>query len=61
MGTDPHQILAATLTLFQPGRTDYAHLPYTDVSTKFWKPKVRLKWHAADQKSNNLSQKLDYY
>ena len=25
VGTCPHQVLAATLTLFQPGGTDYAH------------------------------------
>jgi hypothetical protein len=25
VGTCPHQVLAATLTLYQPGRADYAH------------------------------------
>ena len=39
-GTCPYQVLAATLD--QPRGADYAHLPYTGVFTKFWKPQAHL-------------------
>ena len=35
VGTCPYQLLAATLTLFQPRGADYAHHIHTDVPTKF--------------------------
>ena len=41
VGTCPHQVLAATLTLSQPGGQIMPTL-YTGVHTKFWKPKARL-------------------
>ena len=40
-GTCPHQVLAATLTLSQPGGQIMPTL-YTSVHTKFWKPQARL-------------------
>ena len=41
MGTCPHQILAATLTLSQPGEQIMPTI-YTGVRIKFWKPQARL-------------------
>ena len=42
-GTSPHQVLATTLTLLQPGGKIMPTAPYSDVSTKFWKPQVGLQ------------------
>ena len=42
VGTCPHQLLAATLTLSQPG--GLLCPPYTGVHTKFWKPQARLPY-----------------
>ena len=39
-GTGPNQVLATTLTLFQPG--GQISPTYNDVSNKFWKPQARL-------------------
>ena len=43
-GTCPHQVLAVTLTLSQPGGQIMPTL-YTGVHTKFWKPHARLKYN----------------
>ena len=44
VGTCPHQVFAATLTLSQPGGQIMPTL-CTGVHTKFWKPQARLIWH----------------
>ena len=44
VGTCPHQVLAATLTLSQPGGTDYAHpiLGSLAGQNSPWRPCIRV-------------------
>ena len=50
VGTCPHQVLAATLTLFQPGEADYTHhimMSPQRFESHVLKPKsMKQKYHA---------------